>query len=131
MEIHCIGVGNTGCVLASKFSKNPMLFSTAHQDTVNFSSQNVFSFSNEGASKRFKNGLSIWSDNEEKLRKTLSSVQNKKVVVFASLGGGSGSSSLNIISKILLENKNKILLVGIVPYKKEQNPPLSNFVLAI
>ena len=132
MSLVCIGCGNTGMLLATRFDEDPILFSTAHQDTVNFkNSGEIYSFSKEGASKRFKSGIKIWEQNSKKLERVLEEIRDDYVVIFSSLGGGSGSSSLSIISKILLENNNKVLIVGILPYKKEVNPPLSNAVLSI
>jgi len=114
------------------FDNKPILISTASQDTSNFYYKNdIYSFSNEGASKRFKAGYSIWIENIEKLREIFINTNNEKVVVFSSLGGGSGSSSLNPLSKILLENDNKVLLVTVLPFKNEINPPLSNAVQAL
>lgn len=127
-----IGIGNTGCKLALMFDKNAILLSTAEQDTNNFiREKNVITFSNEGASKRFNAGMAIWKINEEKLRYELRGITNEKVIMFSSLGGGSGSSSLNPISTILLEQNCKILIAAIMPYKKEINPPLANAVQAI
>lgn len=126
-----IGCGNTGMRLASMFSDVPILISTAHQDSANFEKFKVNTFTEDGAGKRFGTGLSIWSDNEQKLRDLFEEISNEKVVVFSSLGGGSGSSSLSFISKILLEKNNKILIVGVLPYKKEVNPPLSNAVQSV
>jgi hypothetical protein len=131
MGYRCLGTGNTGMVLATEFSEDALLFSTARQDTINFVGYDVFSFSSEGASKRFKIGQKIWEDNEEKLREVLSNIKNEKIILFSSLGGGSGSSSLCSISKILLENNNRIFIIGILPYKSEVNPPLSNSIQAI
>lgn len=127
-----IGVGNTGATLAYEMSEDSILFSTALQDTANFpNAKNIFTMSEEGASKRFKQGEKIWSDNEEKLRNILSSLNNEKVIIFSSLGGGSGSSSLSYMSKILLEFNCKVLIIGVLPFKKEINPPLANSVQAI
>jgi len=126
-----IGVGNTGMLLASKFDDDPILISTAHQDTVNFNDKEVYSFSEEGASKRFRAGAKIWSKSFEELIEVCELVNEEKVIVFSSLGGGSGSSCLNPLSRILLRNNNRVLLVGILPYKKEINPPLANAVQAL
>lgn len=126
-----IGAGNTGMRLASMFSKEAILISTAHQDSANFDKFNVNTFTEDGAGKRFGTGTSIWTRNEPKLREVLKDVINEKVVVFSSLGGGSGSSSLQFISRILVEQNNKTLVVGVLPYKKEINPPLSNAVQSV
>jgi len=126
-----IGTGNTGMILASAFTKKPILFSTAHQDTINFSSFDVNTFSEDGAGKRFRTGAKIWENNFERIEEILDNVRNEKVVIFSSFGGGSGSSSLNPISRILINNNNKVLIVGIMPYKKEINPPLANSVQAL
>jgi len=126
-----IGTGNVGMLLATMFDKEPLLLSTAHQDTINFKNNFVHTFSEEGAGKNFRIGLQIWQNNYEKLQEIFEYVVNEKVVIFSALGGGSGSSSLNLISKILLEQNNKVLIIAILPYKKEINPPLANSVQAI
>ena len=126
-----IGSGNTGGKLASKLDSRALIFSTAHEDTNNFPHSNVVVISNEGASKRFHKGAKIWKENFETVRASLENVKNDKVVIFSSLGGGSGSSSLVPLSKVLLENNNKVLIVGIIPYSKENNPPLANAVNCI
>jgi cell division GTPase FtsZ len=104
-----LGVGNTGSKLATMLDKNAILFSTAKQDTNNYVGNRVITVSNEGASKRFKTGSSIWQENTDILLRELSSIENEYVVLFSALGGGSGSSSLYPISRILLQNNNKIL----------------------
>lgn len=127
-----IGTGNCGMKLATMFkNEDPILISTAHQDSVNYEEFNVATFTEDGAGKRFGTGLGIWSRNENRLRGVLEEVVNDKVVIFSSLGGGSGSSSLTFISKILLEQGCKVLIIGILPYKKEINPPLANAVQSI
>ncbi len=127
-----ISVGNLGSKLGSMLSKDTLLLSTAEQDTKNFINRNnVITFSEEGASKRFKMGQKIWEENIDRLREILEDYQNEKVILISSLGGGSGSSSLSYISKILLENNCKVFIVGVLPYKKEVNPPLANAVQAI
>jgi hypothetical protein len=127
-----LGIGNTGMLLATMFDNDPILISTAHQDTINyFNEHEVHSFSEEGASKRFKLGTKIWYRSVEELSDIFENVRNDKVIVFSSLGGGSGSSSLNPISRVLTRNKNRVLLVTVLPYKKEINPPLANAVQSL
>jgi len=127
-----IGVGNTGCKLALMFDKSAMLLSTAEQDTNNFAKENkVLTFSDQGAAKRFNAGIKIWEDNAEKLRYTVRAVTNEKVIIFSSLGGGSGSSSLYPLSSVLIEQGCKILIAAVMPYKKEINPPLANAVQSL
>lgn len=126
-----IGSGNTGGKLATKLDSKAIVFSTAHEDANNFPNSNVVVISDEGASKRFKKGTEIWKENIDKLYKSLEEVKNDKVVIFSSLGGGSGSSSLVPLSKVLLENHNKVLIVGVIPYTRENNPPLANAVNSI
>ena len=126
-----LGCGNTGAKLATMFDEDALLLSTAKEDTNNFTGKNIVTFSQNGATKRFTTGLKIWNENYDKLKETLSDIRDTKVIMFAALGGGSGSSSLCPISEILLEQGNKVLIVGILPYKKEINPPLSNSVQAI
>lgn len=130
-DIVAIGAGNCGMKLASMFSEEPILISTAHQDSTNFDKFKVNTFTEDGAGKRFGTGNSIWAKNEPRLKGLLEDVVNQKVLIFSSLGGGSGSSSLSFLSKILLEQNNKVLIVGILPYKKEINPPLANAVQSV
>ena len=126
-----IGSGNTGSKLALMFDEDALLFSTAHQDSNNFIGKNIITFSERGASKKFTVGARIWEEKYEKLKEELDHIHNDNVVIFAALGGGSGSSSLLPMSEILLGNGNKVLIVGILPFKKEINPPLANAVQAI
>ena len=126
-------MGNTGSKLALMFDESAFLFSTAEQDTNNYlrHSDNLYVVSKQGASKRFSTGASIWFNNEDKVREALYEFQDEKVIIFSSLGGGSGSSSLAPISRILLEQDCQVLIVGVLPFKKEINPPLANAVQAI
>lgn len=124
-----IGAGNTGGVLAYMYDEDSLIFSTAVQDANNFSdAKNVFVMAEQGASKRFKQGEKIWQDNEERLKNVLRNIKNEKVILFSSMGGGSGASSLQFFIKHLLDNENRILIVGVLPFKKEINPPLANAV---
>jgi hypothetical protein len=127
-----IGIGNTGMLLATMFSDDPLLFSTAKEDTLNFNGKkSVQVFSKEGASKRYRAGVNIWNENIDKVRESLDNIRNEKVILFSSLGGGSGSSSLYPFSSILVENNCEVLIFAVLPYKKEINPPLSNAVQAL
>lgn len=128
-----IGVGNTGAKLALMLDEDATVFSTAEQDTNNYlrRNHNVYVVSEEGASKRFKFGMEIWRKNEHKLRGALQHFEKEQVIIFSSLGGGSGSSSLYPISNILVDQGCKVLIVGVLPFKKEVNPPLANSVQAI
>jgi hypothetical protein len=127
-----IGVGNTGMILATMFSDKPRLFSTAKEDSTNFNGKyDVSVFAREGASKRFSIGCEIWQNNIDELRSSLEKIVDEKVIIFSSLGGGSGSSSLRFFSEILLEQRNKVIIFAVLPYKKELNPPLANAVQAI
>lgn len=128
-----VGSGNTGMKLAVMFEPdNPILISTAHQDSSNYKkNHDVITFTQDGAGKRFATGVSIWNKNEQKLRESLKDVIREKVIIFASLGGGSGSSSVSFISKILVEQGCKVLVVGVLPHKREINPPLANAVQSI
>lgn len=128
-----IGVGNTGAKLALMFDEDAYIFSTAEQDTNNIinANNNVFVISSEGASKRFKVGEAIWEKNYDELKDALYDFNNEKIILFSSLGGGSGSSSLSVISQILMEQNSQVLIIGVLPFKKEVNPPLANSVQAI
>ncbi len=126
-----IGTGNVGSLLATMFNKNPLLFSTAHQDTINFFKYNVISVSEDGSGKRFRSGEKIWIDSFEEVENALKDIKSDQVVIFSSLGGGSGSSSLSFISKILLNQNNQVLVVCILPYRKEFLPAIANSVQAL
>lgn len=126
-----LGIGNTGMSLATKFDNNPVLLSTAHQDSINYKKYNVHTFTEDGAGKRFGSGLKIWNKNENRLKSVFENYVNENVVLFSSLGGGSGSSSIAIISKMLIEQGNKVLVIGILPHRKEVNPPLANAVQSL
>jgi hypothetical protein len=126
-----IGVGNVGMKLATLYSKDAILFSTAIQDTNNYEKFKVINVSDNGASKKFSTGIQIWEENYELLRESLKFITNTEVIVFSSFGGGSGSSSLRYLSNALLENGNKVLIVGVLPFKKEQLPPIANAVQSI
>jgi len=123
--------GNTGSKLAVMFDKNALLLSTADQDTENFKDYNIRTLSNEGCGKKFGVGVKLWNRKHEKLEEILGNIQNEQVIVFSSMGGGSGSSSLQFISKILIELGNDVLIVGILPFKKEALPALSNAVQSV
>jgi len=127
-----IGIGNTGAKIALMLNKEATVILTAEQDTNNFKeNKNVFSVTEEGASKRFKTGLEIWENNSDRLRNIIKNFKNDYIIVFSAMGGGSGSSALNPVSNILLENNNKVLVIGILPYKGESNPPLANSVQSV
>jgi len=126
-----IGAGNTGMKLAALFDKHPILLSTAIQDSANFRGYRVHNFNDDGCGKKYGTGLKLWKDQIEELRYALEDVNNDKVVIFSSLGGGSGSSSLQFLSEILIEQNNDVLIAGVLPFKKEVVPPLANAVQSI
>lgn len=126
-----IGAGNTGCKLAVLFDERSILLSTAEQDSANFRGYRVHNFNEDGCGKKYGTGYKLWKEQLEELKYALEDVNDDKVVVFSSLGGGSGSSSLQFLSEILLEQNNEILIVGVLPFKKEVVPPLANAVQSI
>jgi len=126
-----VGVGNTGMKLARMFDEDSILISTAHQDSENFKDYEVHTFTEEGCGKKFGTGVKLWKGITNQLEDLLDGIENEKVVIFSSLGGGSGSSSLQFLSKILLAKENKVFIVGVLPYKKEVVPPLANAVQSI
>lgn len=126
-----IGVGNTGSKLAIMFDESPMLISTAEQDSLNFKGYNVYPIAKEGCGKKFGTGVRLWSEKIEDLKNILKEVKKEYVIIFSSLGGGSGSSSIRFLSEILVEQENEVLIVGILPFKKEVVPPLANAVQSI
>lgn len=126
-----LGCGNAGMKLATMFDDDPYLISTAKQDTINYQDYNILSVSEDGAGKRFTIGTKLWEQHYNELQEFLADIENENVIIFSSFGGGSGSSSLQFISQILLEQNNGVLINGIIPYKKEINPPLANAVQSI
>jgi len=126
-----VGSGNCGMKLATLFEDNPILISTARQDSENFKNYNVKTFTDEGCGKKYGTGVKLWNKNNDKLEEILGNIQNEQVIVFSSMGGGSGSSSLQFISKILIELGNKVLVIGVLPFKKEVVPPLANAVQSV
>jgi hypothetical protein len=126
-----VGSGNTGCKLGVLFDENPILLSTAEQDSANFKGHRVHNFNDDGCGKKYGTGFKLWNTKLEDLENALKDITNDQVVVFSSLGGGSGSSSLQFISRILLEQGNDVLIAGVLPFKKEVVPPLANAVQSI
>jgi hypothetical protein len=106
------------------------------EKTLNFGEQPILDFDNFMIrNKKLKAEFNLTQSKiikeNEKLKKVFQDVRSERVVIFSSLGGGSGSSSLTFISKILVEQGNKVLVVGVLPHKKEINPPLANAVQSI
>ena len=126
-----IGSGNTGMKLATLFDGDPILLSTAEQDSANFRGYQVHNFNTDGCGKKYGTGYKLWEERKEDLAFALESIRDENVVVFSSLGGGSGSSSIQFISEILIEQNNKVLICGVLPFKKEVVPPLANAVQSI
>lgn len=126
-----IGTGNAGMKLAVLFDDDAVLLSTADQDAANFRGHRVHKFNDDGCGKKYGTGLKLWNRLSDHLQDSLEDLKNEQVVVFSSLGGGSGSSSLQFIVKILIEQGNKVLVAGVLPFKKEVVPPLANAVQSI
>ena len=126
-----IGSGNTGAKLAVLFDDHPIILSTAEQDSANYRGHIIHNFNSEGCGKKYGTGVELWTEMINDLEFALEEIINDNVIVFSSLGGGSGSSSLQFISKILIEKGNKVLIVGVLPFKKEVVPPLANAVQSI
>ena len=126
-----IGTGNAGMKLAVLFDDNPLLISTAHQDSENFKKYKVKTFNSDGCGKKYGTGVKLWNRKKDELEEYLGRIQGQQVVLFSSMGGGSGSSSLQFISKILVELGNDVLVAGILPFKKEVVPPLANAVQSV
>lgn len=126
-----LGSGNCGNRLATMFDESPILLSTAKQDTNNFKDYDINVFSEDGCEKKYSTGVKLWQENKVKLIEVLSKIRNEKVLLFSSLGGGSGSSSLQFISKELLKSNNKVLITAIVPAISEGIPALANATQSI
>lgn len=127
-----LGCGQTGSRLAEMF-KGPedeiLTFSTAAEDT--FGLTNNIEVSSQGSGRNYNLGLKIWAENKEKLEEALGPYERRKVIYFASMAGGSGSSSIKFILNILLRQKNKILFIGILPFLSEAIPATANAVRAM
>lgn len=124
-----LGFGEVGMRLANLMSENAFLFSTAEQDSYAYrKSNNVFQFETVGGSKRFSAGRKIWEDKYDELKSSLKDIQNEKVHIFSSTSGGSGSSALEIVSRILLEQDNDVIIFATLPFEGEGLPALPNAV---
>lgn len=123
-----LGIGELGMRLASSFDENAILFSTAEQDSFAYKKKKLYQFETEGGGKRFSIGKKIWEDNYNKLQEALGKYENERVHIFSSTSGGSGSSSLEIISRLLLEKNNKVFIFATLPFEAEGLPALPNSV---
>jgi len=132
MKRTIIGCGQTGARLAEMFKfqdDNIITFSTAEEDS--FGLTNNIQISKNGSGRNYNVGLKIWSQNQEKVAEALADVEGTKVIYFAALAGGSGSSSIHVVLRQLLRNKNKVLFVGILPFLSEAIPAAANAVRAM
>jgi len=124
-----LGCGQTGSRLAEMFkSKNDdiITFSTAVEDAIGLS--NNIQVSDEGSGRNYNIGLRLWAEKKEEIAKILEPYERTRIVYFAALGGGSGSSSIRIVLNQLTRQKNKILFVGILPFLAEAIPATANAV---
>jgi len=124
-----IGAGQCGTRLAAKFALEDdvvITFNTDSRDVGGESLANDHIIVEGGAGQNYSRGLKIWAQHKDELDAALKDVEDKYVVYFISGGGGSGSSSAISILSILLEKRNKVLLVVALPFVKESIPATSN-----
>ena len=127
-----LGCGQTGSRLAELFKSKDdeiLTFNTALEDEVGLT--NNIELSRDGSGRNYNLGLKIWGENKEEVEKALEPYVRTKVVVFAALGGGSGSSSIKAVLMPLLRQRNKILFVGMLPFISESIPATANAVRAM
>ena len=127
-----LGCGQTGSRLAEMFRGKEdeiITFSTAIEDT--FGLTNNIEIAKEGSGRNYNLGIKLWAQNKDKLEEVLGHYERRKVIYFASLAGGSGSSSIKFILNTLLKHKNKIMFIGILPFLSEAIPATANTVRAM
>jgi len=127
-----IGCGQTGSRLAEMFrgrEDDIITFSTAIEDT--FGLTNNVEIAKEGSGRNYNLGLKLWAENKEKLIESLEPYSRRKVIYFASLAGGSGSSSIKFVLNTLLRQRNKVMFIGILPFLSEAIPATANAVRAM
>jgi cell division GTPase FtsZ len=124
-----IGAGQCGTRLAAKFALDGdklITFNTDSRDVGGEQLENDHIIVEGGAGQNYSRGLKIWSQHKNELENHLKDVEDEYVTYFISGGGGSGSSSVITILNILLQNRNKVLLVVALPFVKESIPATSN-----
>ena len=125
-----IGAGQCGMKLAHRFytqytekSKVDLVaFSTSSEDSVGIPSQHLIQVSKEGSGKKYTRGSDIWRDHADSIERALRSYKGTEVIYFVSAGGGSGSSSVPYILDELIQRKNKVVLVMVLPFGYETLP---------
>jgi cell division GTPase FtsZ len=129
VEKTVIGVGQTGTRLAAMYAQKGdalLTFNTDPRDSGGIRLGTDRIITNGGAGQNYSRGLKIWADGREKLERYLEPIVDKDVVYFVAAGGGSGSSSVVTFLNILLRQKNRILLVAVLPFLKESIPATAN-----
>lgn len=134
-----IGAGQCGMKLAHKFytqytekSKADLVaFSTSSEDSIGIPNQHLVQVSKEGSGKKYTRGSDIWRDHADSIERALRSYKETEVVYFMSAGGGSGSSSVPYILDELIQRRNKIILVMILPFGYETLPFKPNALQAL
>lgn len=134
-----IGAGQCGMKLAHKFyteyrakSDTELLaFSTSTEDSVGIPNKSIVQVSTEGSGKKYTRGVDIWKASSYAIDRALRPYREGDVLYFVSAGGGSGSSSIRYITDQLLRQKNRILLVMILPFGYESLPFKPNALQAL
>ena len=130
-----IGVGQCGMKLASEYfnnfqkTSNAILnFSTSVEDSTNVIRSGLVQVFKDGSGKRYSSGENIWRNNLGLLESSLNSVRDSDIIYFTSAGGGSGSSSIKFVTDILLKNRNRVILVLVLPFDYEMLPYKPNAI---
>lgn len=134
-----IGAGQCGMKLAHKFYKDYrtksdtqlLAFSTSTEDSVGIPKGSLVQVSNEGSGKKYTRGVDIWKSSTYDIDRALRPYREGDVLYFVSAGGGSGSSSIRYITDQLLRQKNRILLVMVLPFGYESLPFKPNALQAL
>ncbi len=135
-----IGIGQAGISLCHAYNQkygnsfnginnNALYISTAIEDNSEINSRNLVLIGKEGSGKKYSKGKSIWEENIDILNdKILRAIPEDidKIIIFASVGGGSGSSSLSFITKILSEKYHHIIVCPVLTFNFENLPFSTN-----
>lgn len=135
-----LGAGQCGMKLAFEYftkfqnKKNELLaLSTSTEDSVGIPKTNLVQIATEGSGKKFSTGSNIWAENYGKLLNELEDINESDIIYFVSSGGGSGSSSISLVTDILLslEKGNRVFLIMVLPFSYEVLPFKANTLRAI
>lgn len=135
-----LGAGQCGMKLAYEYytkfpnGNNELLaLSTSTEDSVGIPRNNLVQIATEGSGKKFSTGSNIWESSLDRLQKEFEDIEDTDIIYFVSAGGGSGSSSVNYIPELLLDDEanNRIFLVMVLPFGYEKLPFKPNTLRSI